>query len=57
MMIPYFSVKITNLLIFRVLLKEKSVANFDFGLVMQGDNKEIKKDNWSLVPVMEITRR
>ena len=41
MMIPYFSVKITNLLIFRVLLKEKSVANFDFGLVLQEDNEEI----------------
>ena len=57
MMIPYFSVKITNLLIFRVLLKEKTVANFNFGLVMQGDNEEITKDNWSLVPLMEITRR
>ena len=41
MMISYFSVKITNLLSFRVLLKEKSVANFDFGLVLQGDNEEI----------------
>ena len=55
--------KITNLLSFRVLLKEKSVANFDFGLVLQGDNEEItgvwfllrrkRGDKWSLVPVTE----
>ena len=38
-----FSVKITDLLIFRVLLKEKSMANFDFGLVLQGDNEEITR--------------